>query len=415
MKVRTPSYRERREVESAGKHASELFAEGRHEEALQLCLQTARRWPQLAPVWVDAAVNCVKLERWQEAIDHASRALLCGGSSLALFDALSHANSALRRWDEVRRHGLHALNLRESQFGGEPPIAHESPALPPAPCAATRERNLIAFSLFGDSSKYCETAVLNVIEQPHLYPHWTCRFYIDDSVPEAIVHRLLEHGGQLVRVDKAQHRWPGPMWRFLALDDPQAQRILFRDADSVISRREVEAVDEWLRSDKLFHAMRDNGTHTELLLAGLWGVVGGALPKLAELARPFFAAPLASRHFADQYFLREYVWPYARRSLLQHDSMFGFFGAAGFPGGPMLENFHVGYAEGSPRFSLPCVLAEGSPVRWTLYRREREGERAVCDYRAVVSGGEVTGNIPARYAEWIRDGEARIVLSPLNH
>lgn len=216
----------------------------------------------------------------------------------------------------------------------------------------------------------------------------------------------------MVRVDEAARQWPGPMWRFLALDDAQAQRILFRDADSVISEREAEAVAQWLASDKHFHALRDNGTHTELLLAGLWGVVGGALPPLAQLARLFFAEPVASRHFADQHFLRRYVWPYARRSLLQHDSMFGFLDAAGFPGGPMPEDFHVGYAEGSPRFELPCALAEGSRVRWTLYRREGEGEQAVCDYTATVNAGRVQGHIPARYAEWIRRGEARIAVAP---
>lgn len=411
-KQRTPSYRERREVEAAGQRASAFYAQGRHEQALQLCLQTARRWPQLAVAWTDAAVNCIKLERWQEAIEHAGRALAAGGDSLALFDALSHAHCALRQWDQVRRHGLHALSLRERQFGVEPPIAHALPALPPPPSAATRERNVIAFSLFGASAKYCETAVLNVLEQPRIYPHWTCRFYIDDSVPEAIVRRLLDNGGQVVRVDEAACQWPGPMWRFLALDDAQAQRILFRDADSVISEREAEAVAQWLASDRHFHALRDNGTHTELLLAGLWGVVGGALPPLAQLARLFFAEPLASRHFADQHFLRRYVWPYARRSLLQHDSMFGFLGAAGFPGGPMPDDFHVGYAEGSPRFELPCTLAEGSRVRWTLYRREGEGEQAICDYAATVNAGAVHGHIPARYADWIRRGEARIAVAP---
>ncbi|MDI6529055.1 tetratricopeptide repeat protein [Pseudomonas otitidis] len=412
MNLRNPSHRERRDVERAGQRASQLFSQGRHEDALLLCLQVARRWPQLPAVWTDAAVNCVKLGRWEEAIDHAHRALRSGGESLALFDALSHAHGGLRQWEQVRTYGLRALNLREARFGQAVPIAHESPPLPPPPCAESRAYNLIAFSLFGGNSKYCETAVLNVLEQPRLYPGWTCRFYIDDSVPAAIVQRLLENGGQVVRVDETARQWPGPMWRFLALEDPQARRILFRDADSVISQREAEAVQQWLDSGTLFHAMRDNSTHTELLLAGLWGCVGGALPPLRELARRFFAEPLASRHFADQYFLRQYVWPYARLSLLQHDSMFGFLGAAGFPGGPMPEDFHVGYAEGSPWFSLPCTLPEGSIVRWTFLHREGEGERAVCDYPATVSGGKVQGHLPARYADQIRAGKARIVLAP---
>ena len=44
------------------------------------------------------------------------------------------------------------------------------------------------------------------------------------------------------------------MWRFAALDDAALHRILFRDADSVISEREGQAVQAWIDSGKLFHA-----------------------------------------------------------------------------------------------------------------------------------------------------------------
>jgi ATP synthase protein I len=67
------------------------------------------------------------------------------------------------------------------------------------------------------------------------------------------------------------------MWRFLALDDPLAHRILFRDADSVISRREAGAVEQWIASGKRFHMMRDWGSHTALILAELWGVASSSL------------------------------------------------------------------------------------------------------------------------------------------
>ena len=48
--------------------------------------------------------------------------------------------------------------------------------------------------------------------------------------------------------------------------------FLSRDLDSSLSTREKSAVDEWLNSDKLFHAIRDHPSHNGVLLAGLWGV-----------------------------------------------------------------------------------------------------------------------------------------------
>ncbi|WP_248132957.1 hypothetical protein [Pseudomonas sp. B329] len=38
-----------------------------------------------------------------------------------------------------------------------------------------RERNLIVLPL-GGSAKYCETTVLNVLEQARSYLGWVCRF-----------------------------------------------------------------------------------------------------------------------------------------------------------------------------------------------------------------------------------------------
>ncbi|HTH60558.1 MAG TPA: hypothetical protein VL689_10445 [Paraburkholderia sp.] len=395
-------------VAAAGQRAKALHEAGRYAQALELCLRITRTHPRISGAWIDAAVNCVKLERWDDAIRCAQTALACGGDTLGLYDALAHAHCAKRQADDTRRYGLRALTLREQRFGVAPPVPHALPApMPPLPGPGTRERNVISFALFGGSSKYCETAVLNALLQPHVYPHWICRFYVDDSVPAAIVRRLADAGAQVVFVEGEAARWPGTTWRFLALDDPHVDRALFRDADSVISEREAQAVDAWLSSGKHFHAMRDNGTHTELLLAGLWGAVRGSLPPLVDLMGRYLTRPPESARFADQYFLRQYVWPYARTSLLQHDSVFGFLDAQPFPGGPTPDDFHVGYAEGSTRFHVRSSLPDGTAIEWQLVRTDAEAQ-PVCAYPARVTGGAVSAHLPARYARWIDEGRASI-------
>jgi hypothetical protein len=412
-----PGFKAQLLLDAAQKRAAELYAQGRYQEALDVCLQAARAHPRIPDIWTQAAFNCGRLGRWQEAVRYGRIALTCGGNALNLYDILAHAHGVLGQWDEVRRYGLQALNLRARRFNGEPPIPlPESGPMPPPPSAQTRERNIISFSLFGGDSKYCEPAVLNVQEQPSVYPHWVCRFYVDDSVPETIISRLRAGGAQIVPVTGAQAQWPGPMWRFLALDDPQAHRILFRDADSVISRREAGAVGQWLVSGKRFHIMRDWGSHTELMLAGLWGAVAGSLPPLEQLMQRFMGKPLASRHFADQHFLQQYVWPYARVSLMQHDSLFGFMGAVPFPDGSWPDELQsVGYPEGGSSFIKKCDLPDGSEVEWSLYWMEKfdDGqtrEKLVCSYPATVKDGAVQAHIPVRYARRLQQGTARVRL-----
>ena len=398
------------------KRMETLHLQGDYQKSLDICLQLMQSHPYMVNVWSSAAANCIMLSRWQDAIDYAQTALARGRNTLPVYDALASAYGELGQWDEAGRYGLQALKMRDRRFGGEPVIPlPDLPPMPPPPSAQTREHNIIAFSLFGNNSKYCESAVLNVQEQPHVYPHWVCRFYVDDSVPSHVISRIRAGGGQVVRVDGPAVRWPGPMWRFLAWDDPHAHRILFRDADSVISLREAHAVNQWQTSDKRFHMMRDWGSYTELILAGLWGMVAGSLPPLQQLMDRFMSKPLESNHFADQYFLRQYVWPYARTSLMQHDSVFGFMDAVPFPdqGPPGC----VGSSEGNGFFTLKTNLPNNRTfdVRWTLYLIEKHDdgqtrETLVCSYPGVVKDGIVKAHIPSHYAQRMKDGTARIGL-----
>jgi hypothetical protein len=404
-------------VDAATQRLRTLYAQGRYRESLDICLEIERTHFDLADpwMWIDTAANCIQLRRWQDAIRYAQTALAHNGNQLAIYDTLAHAHGQLEQWDQARRYGLQALNMRASQFSSEPVMALPEPGpMPPVPSAQTRQRNVIAFTLFGGDSKYCETAILNAQEQPSVYPYWVCRFYVDGSVPDGIIGRLRQAGAQIVQVDGPVAQWPGPVWRFLALDDPLAHRILLRDADSVISRREAGAVEQWITSGKRFHMMRDAGAHTELMMAGLWGVVAESLPPLAQLMQRFLSAPLESRHFADQFFLRQYIWPYARTSLLQHDSVFGFMGGVPFPDGARPpEGFCIGDAEGSFSFTLKEDQPDGSEVIWGLCRIDQDDrgqtrDELVCAYPATVKNGAVTAHIPARYLRWIEQGTARL-------
>jgi hypothetical protein len=127
------------------------------------------------------------------------------------------------------------------------------------------------------------------------------------------------------------------------------------------------------------------------------------------------AAPIESVRFADQDFLRQYVWPYARASMMQHDSVFGFMDGVAFPDGARPEGFHVGSAEGAPFFTFKSDLPNGSDVTWALFRIERgdagqRREQLVCAYTNTVHNGTVQAHIPERYIQWIEQGTACVRL-----
>jgi hypothetical protein len=255
--------------------------------------------------------------------------------------------------------------------------------------------------------KYCETAVFNAIDQPHVYPNWTCHFHVDDAVPSHVIRRLEVSGAVIIRTDEKHANIPGTMWRFLSYDTPGLHRIIFRDADSIISLREKNAVDEWVQSDRKFHVMRDAGSHTELLLAGLWGCIGGALPAMAELIKRSKAEDTQTGRYTDQFFLREMIWPIARQSLLTHDSIFGFMSPRPFPDGPPCNDTHVGGYEGDTKIQFPLEDPEGSIIAWTILNKT-DNSQIICTYYNKVHDGKVEAFIPQRLAMLLKEGKISI-------
>lgn len=77
---------------------------------------------------------------------------------------------------------------------------------PPA-FSANPQENIIAFSLFGANPRYCETSILNIQLAKQIYPEWTCRFYVDDTVPVLVQQRLKEKGAQVIQVTDSQNSY----------------------------------------------------------------------------------------------------------------------------------------------------------------------------------------------------------------
>ncbi|TCJ98428.1 hypothetical protein EV694_0832 [Volucribacter psittacicida] len=397
-------------------------------QQFSLALQETLKAHKLIPASVrplsDAATVAIYLNQWQDSIRYANRALQRDVNCLNAYDALAHSYGALKDWENAGKAGLKALQLRDQQYGsGElPPPTHIDLAL------AKKKKKVIAFSLFGGLSRYAEPAVLNTELCPILYPDWICRFYVDHSVPTTLIERLRQNGAEIVYVSEQQQQWQGTLWRFLAIDDPEVGYVIFRDADSVISQREAAAVNQWLASDKLFHTMRDSGSHTELILAGLWGCVAGAVPQLEQKIHHYIESKQSlSQRFADQYFLREQVWRYAKQSLFAHDRLFGFYQAQDFPNneGFDYDNYHIGCNEGNAVAHLNVNYADGTQLEWTMYSsispllnldgsiNTQSEEREICRYTDTVHNQQIKVEIPRRYARGVSEKLTRFTVKPI--
>lgn len=180
-------------------------------------------------------------------------------------------------------------------------------------------KKVICFSLWGDNPKYTIGAVKNADLSLDIYPEWICRYYVGKSTPSNIIEELKRRSNTEISIMHEEGNWESTFWRFYAASDPSVDIMISRDADSRLDKREKEAVDEWLNSDKDFHIMRDHPEHGVPILAGMWGARNKVVFNLYDLAQDYIKGDY---YQVDQNFLREKIYPLIKENNVTHDEFF---------------------------------------------------------------------------------------------
>jgi hypothetical protein len=170
---------------------------------------------------------------------------------------------------------------------------------------------VISFGLYGSNPKYTTGMIKNAQLAKVIFPGWVVRVYLDDTVPQAVKDTLTSEGCELKLIADEEKRTSnlggsiaGMFWRFMAIDEPDVDRYIVRDADSRLNYRERFAVEEWVQrryctpyvlhycthctaltmyrsssgeSTSMVHTVRDHPSHDRPLNGGMWGAVHGFL------------------------------------------------------------------------------------------------------------------------------------------
>lgn len=396
-----------RQLSDLGQRFVQLSAQGDFAAALAVNTQARQLMPLHPQILGDAAFCHLRLGDREQARSIYLQACPLAPEDVNLWDGLTETCGHLGLMDDVRQYGLRSLTLKDQKTRAQP--ARPLPAQVPPPGQDAR-RQVIAFSLFGDQPRYCETAKLNVMVSQQLLPHWTCRFYVDGTVPLAVRESLRAMGAQVLDVsEQDRQELSGLMWRFLVTEDEGVDRFLIRDADSLISKREVAAIEAWLRSDRHFHLMRDYFSHTELLLAGMWGGCAGVLGPLRQPMVDFMKqGQYLGLRVVDQHFLRQCIWPTVRQSVLSHDPVFGFMAGQDFPPHEAQDlglAFHVGCNLSSTSIGASTLVPQGQTVSWKIVDAQ---QATICQYASPVHQGQWQADIPGPYAQMLTQGVWRV-------
>jgi tetratricopeptide (TPR) repeat protein len=284
--------------------------------AFALADELARRQPDNARLQKAVIATLSNMKRYDEAIAQASRYIERHGEDLTILDALKVAHFYSGKVDAAIRYGQRAIELRDAEACRLPTaIAMTEPSGPPAGLS------VISFSLWGPAPFYGYGAMINLVLSRTVYPDWTCRFYVDASVPRACVAFLRDNGAD---VRKIEDEYPGVglFQRFLVMNDPAVGRFLVRDCDARLSAAEADLVRQWIDSGYPFHVVRDHVLHNELMIGCLWAGRTDCGIDIVELMRRYFTFGPTAKYGHDQRMLGLMLWPLIRSRCLVHDKYY---------------------------------------------------------------------------------------------
>jgi len=179
-------------------------------------------------------------------------------------------------------------------------------------------KKVFTFGLWGSNPTYNIGAIKNAEIINNIFPNFECWFYIhQESVPEKTINnlKLFKNTKIILKSGKISY-----LWRYEAIDEDDVEIMMPRDTDSRIWEREIYAINEWLKSDKIFHIMRDHPHHDVRIMAGMFGTK--KIPQILswkDLINNNNKLDKTALQ-ADQSWLRDYIYPHIVNNSLIHAS-----------------------------------------------------------------------------------------------
>jgi hypothetical protein len=182
--------------------------------------------------------------------------------------------------------------------------------------------NAFSFCLYGpENPRYYPGLLENIFLAGKYFPTWKVFVYCGSDVTENMINHLRACSSVEVRLTGVT----GPInmiHRFYAIDEPDVDMMLVRDADSRIHWKDRWAIREFVRQPQFVaHTIRDHIDHTAAMMGGLWGIRKSAGVNMTEAYASYKEdTKKGHRNGHDQNFLSDVIYPKVIPRMLVHYS-----------------------------------------------------------------------------------------------
>jgi hypothetical protein len=165
---------------------------------------------------------------------------------------------------------------------------------------------VFSFCLYGSNPKYTLGMIENIKIINEYFNEWYTYIYYN-NIPSDILEKIKTFNN-VVLINSTYNNYKTTLDRFKSIDITNVEIMMVRDADSRIHERDRWAINEFIKSNKKLHIIRDHTAHQRPILAGLFGIKKGLLKFKIEDKLKEFEINNEDKYGVDEKFLEEYIY-----------------------------------------------------------------------------------------------------------